>query len=170
MEELTSPTRRTLLTAAAASLATPVIGAAAQPAELRQEGGKFNLWVISDCHVGTDKAASEGILHGLVGFKPPPIYPETLAEALRQSENGGAFGGPPIPWDIALNLGDYAGFADKRSSITCSSRAAVPHVAEPAALASSWPKGNISKVGPDVSLMNSSGRPITLAYWEACGA
>jgi hypothetical protein len=21
--------------------------------------------------------------------------------------NGGAFGGPPIPWDIALNLGDY---------------------------------------------------------------
>ena len=58
MEELTSPTRRTLLTAAAASLATPVI-AAAQPAELRQEGGKFNLWVISDCHVGTDKAASE---------------------------------------------------------------------------------------------------------------
>jgi len=112
MEELTSPTRRTLLTAVAASLATPVIGAPAQPAELRQEGGKFNLWVISDCHVGTDKAASEGILHGLVGFKPPPIYPETLAEALRQSENGGAFGGPPIPWDIALNLGDYAGFWD----------------------------------------------------------
>ena len=93
MEELTSPTRRTLLTAAA-SLAMPVIGAAAQPAELRQEGGKFNLWVISDCHVGTDKAASEGILHGLVGFKPPPIYRETLAEALRQSENGGAFGDP----------------------------------------------------------------------------
>jgi hypothetical protein len=112
MEELTSPTRRTLLTAAAAGLATPVIGAAAQPAELRQESGKLNLWVISDCHVGTDKAASEGILHGMVGFKPPPIYPETLAEALRQSENGGAFGGPPIPWDIALNLGDYAGFWD----------------------------------------------------------
>jgi len=25
---------------------------------------------------------------------------------------GGAFGGPPIKWDIALNLGDYAGFWD----------------------------------------------------------
>jgi hypothetical protein len=52
------------------------------------------------------------MLHGLVGFRPPPIYPESLAEALRQSENGGAFGGPPIPWEIALNLGDYAGFWD----------------------------------------------------------
>ena len=57
--------------------------------------------------MATDKAASAGIQHGLVGFKPPPVYPESLAEALRQSENGGAFGGPPIPWDIALNLGDY---------------------------------------------------------------
>src|SRR5262249_61934819 len=76
------------------------------------EAKVFNLWVISDQHVGTDKAASTGILHGLVGFKPPPVYFETLAEALRQSENGGAFGGPPIPWDIALNLGDYAGFWD----------------------------------------------------------
>ena len=43
MEEPTSSTRRTLITAAAVSLATPVIGAAAQPVASRQDGGKFNL-------------------------------------------------------------------------------------------------------------------------------
>jgi Calcineurin-like phosphoesterase len=107
-----SPGRRALLQAGAMTMATPAIGVAAQPAPAHKEAAIFNLWVISDSHVGTDKAASEGILHGLVGFKPPPIYPESLTEALRQSENGGAFGGPPIPWEIALNLGDYAGFWD----------------------------------------------------------
>jgi len=112
MEAPISPGRRTLLKAGALTLATPVIGAVAQPAASHQEATTFDLWVISDSHVGTDKAASAGIQHGLVGFKPPPVYPESLAEALRQSEKGGAFGGPPIKWDIALNLGDYAGFWD----------------------------------------------------------
>ena len=109
MEASISPGRRTLLKAGALTLATPVIGAVAQPAA---EATTFDLWVISDCHVGTDRAVSAGIQHGLVGFKPPPVYPESLAEALRQSEKGGAFGGPLIKWDIALNLGDYAGFWD----------------------------------------------------------
>jgi hypothetical protein len=112
MEAPISPGRRTLLKAGALTLATPVIGAVAQPAASHQEATTFDLWVISDSHVGTDKAASAGIQHGLVGFKPPPVYPESLAEALRQSEKGGAFGGSPIKWDIALNLGDYAGFWD----------------------------------------------------------
>jgi hypothetical protein len=112
MEAPISPGRRTLLKAGALTLATPAIGAVAQPAPSHQEATTFDLWVISDSHVGTDKAASAGIQHGLVGFKPPPVYPESLAEALRQSEKGGAFGGPPIKWDIALNLGDYAGFWD----------------------------------------------------------
>ena len=103
--------RRTLLKAGVAAMATPVV-AAAQPVASEHPRDVFNLWVISDAHVGTDKAASAGIQHGLVDFKTPPSYPETLAEALRQSENGGAYGGPPIPWDIALNLGDYAGFWD----------------------------------------------------------
>ena len=31
------------------------------------------------------------------------------AEALAQSEFGGDAGGPPFEWDIAINLGDYAG-------------------------------------------------------------
>src|SRR5215469_9110425 len=114
MEEPRSPGRRTLLKTGALTLAAPVIGAMAQPAGAasQQEAKTFELWVISDSHVGTDKAASEAIQHGMVGFKPPPARPESLAEALRQSESGGAFGGPSFRWDIALNLGDYAGFWD----------------------------------------------------------
>ena len=114
MEDQISPARRTLLKAGAATLATPVAAAIAQPAPAagHWEAKSFDLWVISDQHVGTDKAASEGILHGMVGFRPPPVRAESLATALRQSEEGGAFGGPPFTWDIALNLGDYAGFWD----------------------------------------------------------
>src|SRR5262249_9723208 len=74
MDDPISPARRTLLKAAAATLATPVAAAIAQPAAAvgHQEAKSFDLWVISDQHVGTDKAASEGIQHGLVGFRPPP--------------------------------------------------------------------------------------------------
>jgi len=65
---------------AAASAFTPfaVAAAIAQPAAApgHQEAKTFDLWVISDQHVGTDKAASEGIQHGLVGFRPPPVRAE----------------------------------------------------------------------------------------------
>ena len=111
------PGRRNFLAAGSlslAALAAPALGAAAQPeaAAKRKELAVFNLWVMSDAHIGTDKAMSEAVVHGLVGFTPPPVHPESLAEALRQSEYGSAIGGPPFPWDIALNLGDYAGFWD----------------------------------------------------------
>src|SRR6266478_6882876 len=66
MEAPISPGRRTLLKAGALTLATPVIVAVAQPAGSHQEATTFDLWVISDSHVGTDKAASAGIQHGLV--------------------------------------------------------------------------------------------------------
>ncbi len=46
------------------------------------------LWALSDAHVGTD------LTHGR----------ESLADALRQSEDPGGF-----DWDIALNLGDHSG-------------------------------------------------------------
>src|SRR5260370_35743341 len=105
MNEPNSPGRRTLLKAGALTLATPVIGAVAQPAPSHQEAMTFNLWVISDSHVGTDKAASEAIQHGLVGFKPPPVYFESLAEPLRQSEKDGSFGGAPTPWGPEPTLG-----------------------------------------------------------------
>jgi hypothetical protein len=105
--------RRDLLAASSMSLVAPVLGTAAQAAvPERKEAPVFNLWVISDPHVGTDKAMSTAVQHGMVGFNPPPVHPESLAEALRQSENGSAIGAPPIPWDLALNLGDYAGFWD----------------------------------------------------------
>ena len=63
MEDPISPARRTLLKAGAVTLATPVAAAIAQPAAApgHQEAKTFDLWVISDQHVGTDKAASEGI-------------------------------------------------------------------------------------------------------------
>src|SRR5262249_52977262 len=110
--------RRNLLTAGSLSLVAPALGAAAQPAVAagHKEAAIFNLWVISDAHIGTDKAMSEAAQHGMVGFAPPPVRPESMAEALRQSEEGSATGGKPIPWDIALNLGDYAGFWDGSSS------------------------------------------------------
>jgi hypothetical protein len=74
----------------------------------RISAGTFQLWVFTDPHVATDKAVSAAIRNGLA-FVPPVGYPESLATALRQSEDGGELGGPPFHWDIALDLGDNAG-------------------------------------------------------------
>ena len=67
--------------------------------------------MFSDAHVATDKAVSDAIRNGMQ-FVPPAGYPESLANALRQSEEGGELGGPPFHWDIALDLGDNAGLWD----------------------------------------------------------
>ena len=75
------------------------------------EAETFHLWVFSDAHVATDKAVSEAIRNGMQ-FMPPAGYPETLASALRQSEEGGKLGGPAFRWDVALDLGDNAGLWD----------------------------------------------------------
>ncbi len=53
----------------------------------------FKLWTFGDPHVGTDLKKGR----------------RSLADALRQSEQGGEDGGPPFEWDIALNVGDYSG-------------------------------------------------------------
>jgi hypothetical protein len=58
-----------------------------------QAGAVFRLWVSGCSHVGTDRRFGR----------------ESLAEAIRQSEQGGAEGGPPFDWDIALHLGDFSG-------------------------------------------------------------
>jgi hypothetical protein len=76
-----------------------------------REAKTFSLWVFSDAHVATDKAVSAAIRNGM-DFLPPAGYPESLAAALRQSEEGGELGGPPFHWDIALDLGDNAGLWD----------------------------------------------------------
>ena len=53
-------------------------------------GETFRLWASGCCHVGTDLRASGR---------------ESLAEAIRQAEEGG----PPFDWDIAVHLGDFSG-------------------------------------------------------------
>src|SRR5262245_6341452 len=58
--EPTSRTRRMLIKAGIAGFATPAVAAAAQSAKTSREGARFKRWVISDRHVGTDKAASAG--------------------------------------------------------------------------------------------------------------
>jgi hypothetical protein len=54
---------------------------------------QLRLWVSGCCHVGTDQK------HGR----------ESLADAIRHSEQGGDEGGPAFEWDIALHLGDFSG-------------------------------------------------------------
>ncbi len=83
----------------------------ADPAIAAGEAETFHLWVFSDAHVATDRAVSAAIRNGM-GFIPPAGYPESLANALRQSEEGGDLGGPSFRWDIALDLGDNAGLWD----------------------------------------------------------
>jgi hypothetical protein len=78
---------------------------------LKIENETFHLWVFSDAHVATDKAVAAAIRNGME-FTPPVGYPESLASALRQSEEGGELGGPSFRWDIALDLGDNAGLWD----------------------------------------------------------
>lgn len=54
----------------------------------------FRVWAMACSHVGTDLRRGRR---------------ESLAEAIRQSEEGGSEGGPPFEWDIALHLGDLSG-------------------------------------------------------------
>ncbi len=54
---------------------------------------EFRLWVWGDAHVGTD------LRHGRA----------SLADAIRQSEEGGEEGGPPFAWDLAIDVGDMSG-------------------------------------------------------------
>jgi hypothetical protein len=56
-------------------------------------GKTLRLWAFGDAHVGTDKR------HGR----------DSLAEAITHSESGGAEGGPPFAWDLAMNVGDMSG-------------------------------------------------------------
>src|SRR4051794_13656733 len=83
-------TRRELLHAATAGFGPLML---AGRAHARADRREFHVWAFGDAHVGTD------IRRGR----------ESLAEALRQSESGGAEGGPAFAWDIALNVGDLSG-------------------------------------------------------------
>ena len=77
--------RDTVASVALANLA-PAFAAPVSPKQLR-------LWAIGDAHVGTDIARKR----------------ESLAEAIRHSEQGGKEEAPPFEWDIAINVGDFSG-------------------------------------------------------------
>lgn len=78
--------------ALAAGAAAPVVlpgVAAAAPAT----PSRFRLWVSGCAHVGTDLRRKR----------------ESLASAIRHSEQGGGQGGPAFEWDAAIHLGDLSG-------------------------------------------------------------
>jgi hypothetical protein len=76
--------RKTALLLLVAALSAPVTAAPAK---------QFRLWTIGDAHVGTDIQRKR----------------ESLADAIRQSEQGGKDGAPVFDWDIAINVGDFSG-------------------------------------------------------------
>lgn len=83
-------TRRRFVRDAAAGVAltsiAPVLAAEAPPKQ-------FRIWAIGDPHVESDLKRGR----------------ESLADAIRQSEQGGKDGAPPFDWDIAINVGDFSG-------------------------------------------------------------
>jgi hypothetical protein len=58
------------------------------------KNGEFNVWVFGDAHVGTDLRRGKR---------------ESLADAIRTSEQGGNEGGPAFAWDIGIDIGDMSG-------------------------------------------------------------
>jgi hypothetical protein len=81
-------------TGSGAALGSAVKLQGLEPPTSKADKKVFRLWVMGCSHVGTDLR---------VGKR------ESLAEAIRQSEEGGKEGGPSFDWDIALNLGDLSG-------------------------------------------------------------
>lgn len=87
--------RRAFHKLAGSALAAGAITAALPHTATAQEKPprQFRLWAMGDSHVGTDIRKGR----------------ESLADALRQSEQGVADGGPAFEWDIAVHVGDLAG-------------------------------------------------------------
>jgi hypothetical protein len=81
--------RRRFVTTTGAATLTAAFGSAQESLSPRQ----FRLWAMGDAHVGTDIERKR----------------ESLADAIRQSEQGGKKGAPPFDWDIAINVGDFSG-------------------------------------------------------------
>lgn len=82
-----------LLSVSAALAAVGVL--VGEPASGKDEGRRvFRLWSMGCAHVGTDLRRAER---------------ESLADAIRHSEQGGDQGGPPFEWDVAIHVGDLSG-------------------------------------------------------------
>lgn len=88
--------RRQFIVTAATGTVVAGLGASAPagaPPRAPEGRGVFRIWATSDPHVGTDQRRGR----------------ESLADAIRDSEQGGKEGGPAFEWDIALMLGDFSG-------------------------------------------------------------
>lgn len=94
-ESNTPLTRRQFVRSTAGAVAsTQLLPSCLNAAESAAKPGKaFRLWAMGDAHVGSD------ITHKR----------ESLADAIRQSEQGGKNGAPGFDWDIAINAGDFSG-------------------------------------------------------------
>jgi len=92
---MSSINRRQFTTSAASSIVTGSVISSATAVERSKPNNQkpFRLWAMGDAHVGTDLRHKR----------------ESLAEAIRQSEDGGKQGGPAFDWDIALHVGDLSG-------------------------------------------------------------
>lgn len=84
---------KTAAGAAAARLVPSVSAQTRQETAATTSPRIFRIWATSDPHVGTDRRLGR----------------ETLADSIRDSEQGGKSGGPAFDWDIALMLGDFSG-------------------------------------------------------------
>jgi len=68
--------------------------AGAEPPDKPAAVEVFRLWTMGCAHVGSDLRRADR---------------ESLADAIRQSEQGGSEGGPSFDWDLAIHVGDISG-------------------------------------------------------------
>lgn len=88
-----APISRRALLGSAAATAAAVTSLTSEATAADDKPRTFSIWASGCSHVGTDLRKGR----------------ESLADAIRQSEQGGDEGGPAFDWDIALHLGDFSG-------------------------------------------------------------
>ena len=91
---VSATTTAALVSAVPSSDAAMSLATAAASGQQTKPARTFRLWAMGDSHVGTDMRRAKR---------------ESLADAIRQSEQGGDEGGPSFEWDIALHVGDLSG-------------------------------------------------------------
>lgn len=86
--------RRAFVQSGLGGLTAASVATGTRRATAADDKREFRVWCFGCAHVGTDLRVSKR---------------RSLAEAIEQSESGGADGGPAFEWDLALGLGDFSG-------------------------------------------------------------